>query len=85
MASLYIKDSEAADKVRSIARRLGTTQTEAVRRGMAALEEQLGPEPDKPDWLEWMKAYRRDHPLPPPTGIKADKAFFDELWGEDPD
>ena len=52
---------------------------------MAALQEKLGPETRVANWLEWMDAYRRDHPLPPPTGMRADKAFFDAMWGEDPD
>ena len=30
-----------------------------------------------------MNQYRRDHPLPPPTGLKVDKAFFDWLSGEE--
>jgi antitoxin VapB len=27
-------------------------------------------------------AWRVEHPLPPPTGMPADKPFFDELPGE---
>ena len=84
MASLYIKDSRMAEQADRFAKRLGTTKTEAVRRAFAALDEKLGPEAVKPDFVEWMKQYRRDNPLPPPTGLKADKAFFDELWGEEP-
>jgi antitoxin VapB len=31
---------------------------------------------------ERLEAFWREHPLPPPTGEKADKAFFDELSGD---
>lgn len=30
-----------------------------------------------------LDAWRAANPLPPPTGLRADKAFFDEMWGED--
>ncbi|UIJ45875.1 type II toxin-antitoxin system VapB family antitoxin [Sphingomonas cannabina] len=85
MASLYIKDGETAELASRIARRLGTTKTEAVRRALLKVEAELGPQAAKQSTVEWLREYRRDHPLPPPTGLKADKAFFDELWGEDPD
>jgi antitoxin VapB len=39
---------------------------------------------NKRDLLAWLDDHRRRNPLPPPTGVKADKAFFDEMWGEDP-
>lgn len=29
--------------------------------------------------------WRAANPLPQPTELKADKAFFDEMWGEVPD
>jgi len=29
-----------------------------------------------------LAAFRATHPLPPRTGLEADKAFFDELSGE---
>jgi antitoxin VapB len=28
---------------------------------------------------EWLQRFWRDHPLPLPTGLKADKAFYDSL------
>ncbi len=84
MASLYIKDSSMAARADQFAKRLGTTKTEVVRQAFDALEEKLGPEQPKLGWIEWIEQHRRDHPLPPPTGLKADKAFFDEMWGEEP-
>lgn len=84
MASLYIKDGKMAERATQLARRLGTTKTDVVRKAFEALEEKLGPENTKPDFLAWLIAHRRDNPLPPPTGLKADKAFFDEMWDEEP-
>lgn len=83
MASLYIKDADTADGVRRMARRLGSTQTEVVRRGLQALEREL---PDdapaaKPDFVAWLDEYHRRNPLPPKIA-EADKAFFDRMWGE---
>lgn len=83
MASLYIKDATTAHRVDRLAKRLGTTKTDAVRQAVAALEEKLEPDAKGGSSLvERIEAWRRENPLPPPTGLKADKAFFDELWGE---
>jgi len=87
MASLYIKDAKTAERVTRIAERLGTTKTAALNRAFDALEQSLPRDDDTPptDFVGWMKWYRARNPLPPPTGLKADKAFFDEMWGEDPE
>lgn len=77
-------DAETGDLVERLARRLGVSEAEAVRRAMAALEEKVTPKTGRPDFVEWMKAHRKANPLPPSTGLKADKAFFDDLWGEAP-
>ena len=84
MASLYIKDDRTTQKVRQLAKRLGTTQTEAVRRGIEALERQLEDEerPTAEQFIAWLDEHRARHPLPPQTGKKADKAFFDRMWNE---
>lgn len=83
MASLYIKDAETAALAAELARRMKTTKTEAVR--TALREKTASFAPDKPgpapDIIEWLRERRRTHPLPPDNGT-ADKAFFDELWGE---
>lgn len=85
MASLYIKDPHTAERVARVAARLGTTKTAALNRAIDALEQIMADENTPPtDFVEWMKWYRARNPLPPPTGLKADKAFFDELWGEEP-
>ena len=86
MASLFIKDDETAQRASRLARRLGQTKTQIVREALRRTEDELGPERiEAQSTLEWLREYRRLHPLPPSTGLKADKAFFDEMWGEDPD
>lgn len=82
MASLYIKDSETAALAAELAQRLGKTKTQVVREALEAKRAELPAEPSKKNWLEWIEERRRTHPLPPPTGKKADKAFFDEIWDE---
>lgn len=86
MASLYIKDAETAALAAEVARRLGTTKTEAVRTALREKQATFAPEKPAPapDIVEWLRERRRTHPLPPDNGT-ADKAFFDEMWGEDPD
>lgn len=84
MASLYIKDEETAALAAEVARRLGTTKTEAVRTALREKKASFTSEGPAPDIVEWLRERRRAHPLRD-TGLKADKAFFDEMWGEDPD
>ncbi|MFM9978471.1 MAG: hypothetical protein ACKVOP_10570 [Sphingomonadaceae bacterium] len=36
------------------------------------------------DLVQWLKDYRKAHPLPPSTGLQADKAFFDSLSDDEP-
>ncbi len=81
MASLYIKDRETAELAAELARRLGQTKTQVVRDALERRKAELPP-PPRVNFLEWLEEYHRTHPLPPPTGLKADKAFFDEMWGE---
>ena len=83
MASLYIKDSETAALATDLAARLGITKTQVVREALQRRKAELGEAAPKLDFVQWIERYRREHPLPPPTGLKADKAFFDELWDED--
>lgn len=83
MASLYIKDSETAALAERVAKRLGTTKTEAVRNALRKMDAELKSGPDGQSTVHWLEEFRRKHPLPPPTGRKADKAFFDWLSGEE--
>lgn len=79
MASLFIKDAETADLASEVARRTGKTKTAVVREALQAFRHKLPVEEPKRDILEWMRDYRQQNPLGPPTGLKADKAFYDSL------
>ncbi len=84
MASLYIKDNETAALAERVAKQLGTTKTEAVRNALRKVEAELKPRVSRQSTVEWLEEFRRNHPLPPKTGAKADKAFYDWLSdGED--
>ena len=85
MASLFIKDPDTADLVTRVARKAGMTKTALVRELAAAREAELDTAHHRATLRERLDAWRAAHPLPPPTGLKAGKAFFDEMWGEDPD
>lgn len=85
MASLYIKDPETAAAVARVAKRLGTSKTQVVRDAIRRVEDDLDKTTRRQDLREWMREYRAKNPLPPPTGLKADKAFYDWLSGEEDD
>ena len=77
--ALYIKDEATAALVTELAQAIGTTKSEAVRRAVTA--ELASVKPRKPLREVFAELHAR-HPLPPPTGLLADKAFFDDLSGE---
>ena len=77
---LYIKDETTAQLVNELARQRGTAKQDAVK--LAVLAELERTNKDLP-LRERLAQWRKLHPLPPPTGEVADKAFFDELSGED--
>ena len=87
MASLFIKDPETADLVARVARRKGKSKTMAVKELFRQEEAKLdqAEAPRRRPIAEWLKEYHRANPLPPPTGLKADKVFFDSLNDEDED
>ena len=82
MASLYIKSGRTADRVAKLAQRLGLSKTATVDRAVDELVANLDRFERNPDAPEWLQKFWREHPLPLPTGLKADKAFFDELSGD---
>ncbi len=84
MASLYIKDEKTAALVTRLAERSGLTKTALVRELAAAREAELDRAEPQVSARETLDALWAKH-LFPRTGAKADKAFFDEMWGEDPD
>lgn len=84
MASLYIKDEETAALVSRVAERSGMTKTALVKELAAAREAELDRATPALSVREKLEEFWLENPLGNPTGLKADKAFFDEMWGEDP-
>ncbi len=76
---LYIRDDVTAGLVAELAKQRGITKQDAVRLAVTAeLERAKEAIPLRARFA----ALRAAHPLPPPTGLLADKAFFDDLSGE---
>lgn len=84
MASLYIKNSDTADLAEEVAAMLGTSKTAAVHDALLKLRGELAKR-TQPTIHERMEQWRRDHPLGEPTGLEADKAFYDSLYEDDDD
>lgn len=84
MASLYIKDNETNELAEQLAGRRGLTKTAAVKLALRnELErEPAGRPPRKRPARDIVEQFWRERPLPPLTGLKADKAFFDDLSGD---
>jgi antitoxin VapB len=76
---LYIRDDATAELVAELARQRGISKQRAVR---LAVEAELQRLAEAIPLRERIAAWRRQHPLPPRTGKKADKAFFDAFSGE---
>ena len=76
---LYIKDDGIAQLVAKLAKLRGVSKQKAVQ---MAVEAELNRAAEAIPLRERFAALRRAHPLSPPTGHVADKAFFDELSGE---
>lgn len=75
---LYIKDDATAQLVARLATLRGVSKQDAVKLAVRAeldRAEQAIPLRDR------FAALRAAYPLPPSTGAKADKAFFDDLSG----
>lgn len=85
MASLYIKDQETADLVTRVAQKSGLTKTALVRQLAAAREFEIDEVSRRQTLKATLDALHAAQPLPPRTGTPADKAFFDDMWGEDAD
>lgn len=83
MASLYIKDAETAELAARVAKKLNQTKTEVVRNLLRKADAELEPAGKAAALIAWLDEEGRKYPLPPPTGLKADKAFFDAMWDED--
>lgn len=76
---LTIKDDETAELVATLAKRRGISKQDAVKLAVTA---ELARAEEEIPLRDRFAAIRSAYPLPPPTGLKADKAFFDELSGD---
>lgn len=85
MASLYIKDSETAELATELSERLGVTKTEIVRDLLRRRKAELAASVPVLPLRERLRIWREAHPLGEPTGLLADKAFYDSLNDEDDD
>ena len=77
---LYIKDDQTAELVARLAKRRGLSKQEAVRQAVSAELKRIEEDVTLRDRL---KKFWQENPLPPSTGLAADKAFFDDLSGEE--
>ncbi|MDG3442920.1 type II toxin-antitoxin system VapB family antitoxin [Nitrospirillum amazonense] len=75
---LYIKDDVTAELVAELAVLRGISKQDAVKLAVRAELQRLAEAVPLRDRLA---AFRARHPLPAPTGLPADKAFFDDLSG----
>lgn len=82
MGALFIKDGKATRAVERVAVRIGLTKADTVLRAIEAFEANFFRDTENADVPQWLRQFWHDHPLPSPTGLKADKAFFDDLSGE---
>ena len=78
-APFLIEDQDVVRTIAQLADERGTPMGEIVK---LAIDDYFsryslaGPAP------EWLQKFWRDHPLPLPTGLKADKRFYDSLNDE---
>ena len=84
MASLYIKNNDTANLAREVALLLGTSKTAAVHDALEHRKRALQAERSM-SIHDRLKVWRAAHPLGEPTGLEADKAFYDSLNDEDAD
>lgn len=74
----HVRDQETDKLVRALARRKGVGLTEAVK---LAVRNELAGGQDQPPLRERLRAIAEEIAATPDTGLKADKAFYDELSG----
>ncbi len=75
---LYIKDDTTAALVKKLAEMRGTSKQDAVK---FAVEAELKRLAGEVPLVDLFAALYEAHPMPPKTGLEADKAFFDDLSG----
>ncbi|HVP85231.1 MAG TPA: type II toxin-antitoxin system VapB family antitoxin [Rhizomicrobium sp.] len=79
--AFHVKDPATDQAVRRLAKIKGKSLTETIRE---AVEQEYEREQEKVPFLEKVKAIQEEFAaLSKPGGLPADKAFFDELSGDD--
>jgi antitoxin VapB len=79
--AFHIRDPRTDKAVRQLAARKGVSMTEAVR---GAVESELAKlEADKRPMIERIRDIQERVAAYPKTGLKADKAFYDWLSGDE--
>lgn len=76
---LNIRSREVDALAERLAKRLGTTKTEAVRRALANEIERAEP---PAELVERVRAIQERIAAWPKSGLEADKAFYDSLYEE---
>ena len=76
--AFHVRDPETDTLVRQLARKRGVGLTEAVKLAVGAELERIAAEPSV---LEKIRALQAEIAKRSHSGLKADKAFFDDLSG----
>jgi antitoxin VapB len=80
--AFHIRDAETDQMARELAAIQGNGITGAVK---SALRDKLKEEREKVPLMERIKDITDEIAAAPETGLKADKAWFDEMWGQGDD
>jgi antitoxin VapB len=84
--AFHVRDPKTDALVRELARSRGIGITEAIREAVEkSLAEDAAQKGGQPSLAESLKPLLDEMDRLPRTGLRADKKFFDELWGEEGD
>ncbi len=78
--ALSIRDPETEQAVRRLAELKGKSLTETIKE---AVQNEIRLVRNRVPLSERLEAMGKELAKYPRTGLTADKAFYDELWGED--
>lgn len=77
--AIHVRDPETDALVRKLAQNRGMGLTETIR---DAVRKELEADENKISLWERTADLRAEVASWPSTGLKADKAFFDDMWGQ---
>ena len=78
--AFHVRDPKTDSLVRELARKRGLGLTEAIK---LAVANELQREDDEKPFMEMVRDFQEEVASWGRTGLKADKAFFDALSGEE--